>query len=314
MKLLIGILIVSTYWQSFASLKLEDIGDPPPQNSEQTIASCDNPIDRRIAFRKLLKASDGETVAKKYLNDIDPLIRKAALYFLIDHLGDQSIDLMISAIADDDSSVRMLALSGLTPYYANENVQSVIQNIEQNDPDQALRKHAARINWPFNRENRLLKDDPSWDHELVKLKSIELPQENWKFITDPNANGHHQKYFDPAFDDSSWKFIKMGHWETQGWPDYDGIAWYRMPFKMLDKMDSNAVEFLFEAVDESAWVWLNGIYLGKHDIGAAGWNTPFRLDATAEIKWGEENILVVRVLDTTMAGGIWKPINMEIFK
>lgn len=314
MKILIGILILSNYWQPFADFKLGSFAAPPPQNSEQIINSSSNPIERRIAFRQLLKNSDGETVAKKYLTDTDPLIRRAALYFLIDRLGDKSIDFMIKATTDDDSSVRMLALSGLIPYSSMTKVQCVFQHIEQNDPDQTLRQKAAAINWPFNRENRLLRNDPSWDYEIVTLESIQLIDEDWKFKTDPNANGHHKKYFDPALNDSSWDPIKIGHWETQGWTDYDGIAWYRIPFKMSDKIDSNAVEFLFEGIDESAWVWLNGIYLGKHDIGAAGWNTPFRLDATTEIKWGEENILVVRVLDTEKAGGIWKPIKMEILK
>lgn len=314
MKILIGILILSSCWQTAEGFKLKSFTNSSPQNIEQVLTLSSNPIERRKAFRKLLRSSEGKTVAENYLDDKDPLIRKAALYFLIDYLGIESIDYMINATKDDDSSVRMLALSGLTPYSSMAKVQSVFQYIEQNDPDQTLRQQVAAINWSFNRENTLLRDDPSWDYEIVTLKSTTLVDEDWKFITDPNANGHHQKYFDTVFDDSSWGSIKIGHWETQGWPDYDGIAWYRIPFKMSDKIDSNAVEFLFEGVDESAWVWLNGIYLGKHDIGPAGWNSPFRLDATAEINWGEKNILVVRVLDTEKAGGIWKPIKMEILK
>ena len=83
---------------------------------------------------------------------------------------------------------------------------------------------------------------------------------------------------------------------------------------MPQKMDCNAVELAFGAVDESAWVWLNGVYLGSHDIGPDGWNTAFALDCTKEVRWGEENVLVVRVLDTAQAGGIWKPIHVEILK
>lgn len=313
-KFFVGLLILSHFWQSFADSKPKCISELTPQRIEQIMVSDNNPIERRNAFRQMLKGPKAETTAKKYLTDTDPLIRKASLYFLIKHLGIKSVDYMIVATTDQDSSVRMFALSGLTPYSAKPNVQVAIDRIEQKDPDPTLRRQAATLNWPFNRENRLLRDDPSWDYEITTLKSIKIPEKDWKFTTDPNACGHRQNFFDPTFNDSSWKSIKAGHWETQGWPNYDGIAWYRIRFQVSEKIDCNAVELLFEGVDESAWVWLNGIYLGKHDIGTIGWDVPFRLDATKEIKWGVENVLVVRVLDTTMGGGIWKPIIMEILK
>ena len=74
------------------------------------------------------------------------------------------------------------------------------------------------------------------------------------------------------------------------------------------------MEIHFGAVDEAAWVWLNGKYIGQHDVGLAGWNKPFNLDITQEIQWGAENQLTVRVEDTAHAGGIWKPVSIEILK
>ena len=79
-------------------------------------------------------------------------------------------------------------------------------------------------------------------------------------------------------------------------------------------MDHNAVELHFEAVDECAWVWLNGIYVGQHDLGPNGWKTPFWIDVTKEIKWGQENVIVVRIQDTAGDGGIWKPVHVEVLK
>ena len=40
----------------------------------------------------------------------------------------------------------------------------------------------------------------------------------------------------------------------------------------------------------------------------------FKLDITKEVKWGAENVLVVRVEDTEGAGGIWKPVTVEVVK
>ena len=74
------------------------------------------------------------------------------------------------------------------------------------------------------------------------------------------------------------------------------------------------VEIGFGKPKEDLYVWLNGIYLGCHDLGPSGWNVPFSLDCTKEIRWGRENILAVRILDTAGDGGIYKPIEIEILK
>ena len=160
----------------------------------------------------------------------------------------------------------------------------------------------------------LLRDNPTHDHEVVTIKSIPLAETGWKFRPDPMENGHHKGWFKPEFNDAKWKKLKIGFWEKQGYEGYDGIAWYRFRFTMPEKMDCNAVEIHFGAVDESAWVWLNGKYVGQHDIGPAGWDRPFDLDITNEVKWGGENQLTVRVEDTMAAGGIWKPVTINIVR
>jgi hypothetical protein len=65
----------------------------------------------------------------------------------------------------------------------------------------------------------------------------------------------------------------------------------------------------FGAVDESAWVYLNGEFAGEHDIGEAGWDKPFGIDVTKAIQPGA-NVLAVRVLDRVLGGGIWKPVEL----
>jgi len=92
------------------------------------------------------------------------------------------------------------------------------------------------------------------------------------------------------------------------------FAQMRDPDRMPEKIDSNAVEIAFGAVDEAAWVWLNGEYLGCHDLGLEGWNQPFEVDCRKEVRWGAENVLAVRVLDSGAAGGIWKPVRIDVLK
>ena len=177
-----------------------------------------------------------------------------------------------------------------------------------------IRKIAAQASWPFHREIKLLRNDPTWDYEVKTVASIPLQNLEWRFCTDPGQNGHLKGFFKNTFNTASWKKIRMGVWEKQGYPGYDGVAWYQIRFTMPPKMDCNAVEIVFDGVDESAWVWLNGIYLGAHDMGPAGWQVPFAVDCRNEIRWGKENILTVRVFDAAFSGGIYKPLRVEILK
>ena len=86
----------------------------------------------------------------------------------------------------------------------------------------------------------------------------------------------------------------------------------------LDRFEGAAtdpdVQLDFQAVDESTWVWINGEYAGEHDLGPDGWQKPFRIDATGQLNWGGRNQLTVRVLNTAMAGGIWKPVSVVVLE
>lgn len=71
-------------------------------------------------------------------------------------------------------------------------------------------------------------------------------------------------------------------------------VWYRRRFDIPDDMKEKTVLLTFGAVDYEAHVWLNQIYLGKHEGGY----TPFSFDVTAYIK-ETGNILVVKAVDKT---------------
>src|SRR5262245_27261333 len=48
----------------------------------------------------------------------------------------------------------------------------------------------------------------------------------WKFEI-----GDNPRYRERDFDDSKWEKIRVpGAWENQGFPGYDGFAWYRRSF------------------------------------------------------------------------------------
>lgn len=272
-------------------------------------------VSEKAAFRADIEKHPEKVV--NYLENEDAEIRRYALYKIVKAKGDEALPYLLKYMKDNDEMVRLTAVSALASIAPrSKEAFDALATVPQFETNTEVRSIAISASWPFHRETILLRNDPSWDHDVVVAKKFEIPQDKWKISKDETVTGHMNNWFATDFDDSSWDPIKVGHWEliTEKYVDYDGVCWYRIKFDMPEKIDFTSVELAFGAVDESAWVWLNGVYLGCHDIGLSGWNEPFAMDCRKEVKWGQENTLVVRVLDTGAGGGIWKPISVEILK
>ena len=251
---------------------------------------------------------------RPYLENADAEIRRYALYRLTAENPEKELDVLARAMKDKEALVRYTAVLMLGRVSGkNPRIDALLEAMA-NDESKEVRDMATQYSWPFKQKNIRLSEDPSWDYEVTTIKSIEIPQDDWRILADERNRGHRLNYYMPKFDDSKWNKITCGYWNQYGLDAYDGYAWYRIRFKMPPKMECNSVEVRFMAVDESAWVWLNGKYLGEHDLGEEGYNKQFSLDCRKEIAFGKENILVVRVLDREQGGGIWKPIFIDILK
>jgi hypothetical protein len=147
-------------------------------------------------------------------------------------------------------------------------------------------------------------------------KRAELPLDGWRFQPDPQGQGEQAGYFRADFDDRSWPSIHVGEpWDVQGYADLDGSGWYRRPYHCPPLPEGKRVFLLFDAVDESAWLYVDGQLVAWHDEDpAAVWDQPFALEVTGHLTGGQEHLLALRVHDTTRAGGIWKPIYLLVEK
>lgn len=103
----------------------------------------------------------------------------------------------------------------------------------------------------------------------------------------------------PTFDDSNWENVHLPHAPQMTplrhrWPlvDNQGINWYRKKFDLSKYLEGKKIFLEFEAADQVAEVWINGIKLTKH----AGSFTPFLIDITDHVQYGRAtNLLCVRV-------------------
>ncbi|MGN0867316.1 MAG: sugar-binding domain-containing protein [Oligosphaeraceae bacterium] len=226
-------------------------------------------------------------------------------------------DTLRESLGSQDLTVRRLAVQSFVSLEnPSEALRQICEELLKTERDDQIRQLLVKASWPFHRNVALLKDRPDWDHEVVMKAEYPLPLEGWAFSTDPLGNLHStEEVYREEFDDAGWRTLEIGKtWEACG-VAYDGIAWYRRTFDVPEKPAvCHAVELRFDSVDESTWVWINGQYVGEHDLGPVGWNVPFSLDVTDLIRWGEPNQITVRVQDVGGAGGIYKPIKLQVME
>ena len=134
-----------------------------------------------------------------------------------------------------------------------------------------------------------------------------LFNENWRFNLSDEKEGAQ-----PELDDSKWRVLNLPHdWSVEGVYSPDkasatgylpgGIAWYRKTFTVPDSEKGNNVYIYFEGVYNHSEVFVNGQSVGKRPNGYIS----FMYDLTPFLKYGEENLISVRVDHSLDADSRW---------
>ena len=275
----------------------------------------ENVIVRRTAARLLGELGEPAAAALATTQqDVDPLVRRIGLAAICRLGGGGALAAVEHALTDSSAMVRLAAVQHLETMKPRTETVLALLNRAGSDPEDKVRRIATRATWPFHRESPSIRDHQQTDRDITVAQTIPLPRDGWQFALDPLRTGHRQEWYEPEFDDSGWDTISIEQaWQAAGY-DYVGVSWYRRAIEVPPEVEHLAVDLHFGGVDESAWVWLNGVYVGQHDVGPSGWNDPFRLDITGEIQWGTTNHLVVRAMNTAHAGGIWQPVSLEVLR
>ncbi len=135
--------------------------------------------------------------------------------------------------------------------------------------------------------------------EAVALEGL------WKFEI-----GDNPAYADPSFDDSDWEQIRVPHeWERQGFPGYDGYAWYRTSFRTPAEAKEYQLYLLLGQIDDVDEAYLNGRMIGYQGSFPPDYTTGYNISRHYPVPPGllraeGENVLAVRVYDDEIAGGI----------
>ena len=145
----------------------------------------------------------------------------------------------------------------------------------------------------------------------------------WFFRPDPKNEGDKLNWKDTSFvkAEKEWaKIVITSGWENPGsftdpamrkmMAKYDGIGWYALRIAVPKKWQGKQIYLRFGAVDESAWVYLNGQFCGERIYKEENdWKKPFSIRIDQNIDWTKKyQSLVVKVHDTAGQGGIWQPV------
>lgn len=133
--------------------------------------------------------------------------------------------------------------------------------------------------------------------------------EGWLFsLTDDSRAAR------PEFVDSAWRKLNLPHdWAIEGDFSQDnpsgtgggalpgGVGWYRKTFVAENKDKGKHFRIEFDGVYMNSEVFINGTCLGKRPYGYIS----FSYDLTPYLKWGEKNVIAVRVDNAEQPNSRW---------
>ncbi|MGV8093793.1 MAG: beta galactosidase jelly roll domain-containing protein [Mangrovibacterium sp.] len=147
-----------------------------------------------------------------------------------------------------------------------------------------------------------------YDREL-DLLSIDLSG-SWKFSTKREGNMHALN-----LPDDNWQelFVPMA-WESQGYPDYNGVAFYRKRFMAPASLQGKELYLVMGKIDDFDQVYLNGELVGRTETleqysRSSRRNRAYSLMRIYKIPAGllrNKNLVSVEVNDTYGLGGIYE--------
>lgn len=104
-------------------------------------------------------------------------------------------------------------------------------------------------------------------------------------------------------DPSDWQDLKVPSlWESQGYPDFDGIVWYRTTFELTNEEALQAAEISLGMIDDSDITWVNEHFVGET---IQQYNKFRNYQVNAGFLKPGINTIAIRVDDTGGGGGIY---------
>jgi hypothetical protein len=135
--------------------------------------------------------------------------------------------------------------------------------------------------------------------ELLDLRG------HWKFEI-----GDDERWADLKFDDKDWSDMYVpAAWENEGFPGYDGYAWYRFHFTAKKEWVGKDIYLNLGTVDDVDEAYINGEFIGFQGTFPPKFRTAYSQERVYRVRTeilrpGSDNVIAVRVYDQVLSGGI----------
>ena len=135
-------------------------------------------------------------------------------------------------------------------------------------------------------------------YKIEIVQGIDLSKMAWKARYDKKKVGDKEGWKNPDFPDEDWETRRM----PSLWNDI-GYTWCRVKFFIPFDWKGSSLYLIIGAIDDDDVTYFNGEKIGETN----GWDIlrNYRIPENL-IKWGEENVLAIRVNNVYSGGGIYK--------
>ena len=138
---------------------------------------------------------------------------------------------------------------------------SALRTIERLSPERVVSLYLRRTIDAAEQEMRTDWKNAKRQNLLLAKYDVVAELKSWLFKTDPDATGEKSGYASPGFDAGSWTRLRSGScWEDQGFPGYNGNAFYRTEITVPEAAGKYAL--LFEGADEKMGL-VDGVLSGS---------------------------------------------------
>ncbi len=166
-----------------------------------------------------------------------------------------------------------------------------------------------------------LREKPALDDVFgIKRESLGVRRGRAKVVVDVGGGAQFETLFhDPVASDGA----EVRAYHDDGTPAFfahhysggsnDAFGWYRLRLKTPAAFAGKKLYLVFEALDEDAYIYVNGTKVFEHSCASTGlvpdviWKTPFACDVSDFLRPGEEDLLAVGVYNRVGMGGIYEP-------
>ena len=152
-------------------------------------------------------------------------------------------------------------------------------------------------------------------HSEIDSADIELGRRRWKFRPDAEQRGEAAGWYATSVEDALWTEIGIDrHWESQGFAELDGWAWYRLEIEIPEDWSADKAYLNFTGVDDHYRLFVAGKYIGM-DGDIEKRQTAFdhrrSWEITEHVRAGEKLTIAIAVYDWFGAGGIFRPVTLS---